>query len=98
MIQQSLLDWTPPKILGDRAGETFDRARDGDRLNGQAADVFGLMRDGKWRTLAEISTATGHPEASVSARLRDLRRPSLGGYKVEREYVSCGLWRYRVTV
>lgn len=96
MMQPSLLDWTPPQILGDRAGETFDRTRDGKRLNAQAADVFCLMRDGQWRTLAEISAATGDPEASVSARLRDLRRPLLGGCTVERQHVSKGLWRYRV--
>ena len=96
MIQASLLDWTPPAILGDRSGETFDRARDGKRLNAQAADVFRLMQDGNWRTLAEIAAATDHPEASVSARLRDLRRPSLGGFTVERKHVSKGLWIYRV--
>lgn len=93
MIQPDLLSWVPPAILGQRDGETFDVARDGKRLNAQAADVFRLMQDGKWRTLADIADATGHPEASVSARLRDLRKV---GYTVDREYVSRGLWRYRV--
>ena len=96
MIQPDLLSWTPPTILGDRSGETFDRARDGARLNGQSQDVYRFMSDGKWHTLAEISEATGHPEASVSARIRDLRKPSLGGFTVEREFVRRGLWRYRV--
>lgn len=96
MMQPSLLDWTPPQILGPRDGETFDATRDGKRLNAQAADVFRLMRDGEWRTLAQISDATGHPEASVSARLRDMRKPSMGGYTVERQHVAKGLWRYRV--
>ena len=97
MIQPSLLDWTPPvAILGDRNGETFDRARDGARLNGQSADVFRFMSDGKWHTLAEISEATGHPEASVSARLRDLRKRELGNMSVESERVCKGLWRYRL--
>lgn len=96
MIQPDLLSWTPPVILGDRAGITFDRARDGKRLNAQSADVFALMRDGQWRTLREISDLTGHPEASVSARLRDLRKPELGGFTVDREFVRRGLWRYRV--
>jgi len=89
--------WTPPAILGDRQGCTFDRARDGKRLDGQSADVFHFMSDGEWHTLAEISQHTGHPEASVSARLRDLRSPKLGGFKVDREFVRRGLWRYRVT-
>lgn len=96
MMQPDLLSWTPPAILGDRAGETFDAKRDGKRLNAQSADVYRLMRDRQWRTLAEISAVTGHPEASVSARLRDLRKPSLGGLTVERNYVSRGLYQYRV--
>ncbi len=98
MMQPELWDWTPPAIKGDRDGETFDRARDGARLDGQAADVFRLMRDGQWRALAMISAATGHPEASVSARLRDLRRPKFGGFTVEHRHVSKGLWQYRVIV
>lgn len=96
MMQSSLFDWTPPAITGPRDGETFDAARDGRRLNAQAADVYRLMRDGKWRTLAEIAAATDHPEASVSARLRDLRKPTLGGLTVERRHVERGVWQYRV--
>lgn len=88
-----LFSWVPPQILGDRQGGTFDRARDGKRLDGQAGDVFRLMADGEWRMLSEISMATGHPEASVSARLRDFRR---AGYTVERKHLSKGLWAYRV--
>ena len=97
-MQLDLLSYTPPAIRGDRDGETFDRASDGRRLDGQAGDVFRLMRDGKWRTLAEIASATGHPEASVSARLRDLRKPHLGGCTVLRQYIDKGLWAYRVIV
>lgn len=88
-----LFSWTPPQIMGDRHGETFDRARDRVRLDGQAGDVWRLMADGEWRMLSEISMATGHPEASVSARLRDFRA---AGYTVERKHMSKGLWRYRV--
>lgn len=98
MIQPDLLSWVPPAILGQRDGETFDAKRDGKRLNAQAADVFRLMRDGKWRTLAEIAAATDHPEASVSARLRDFRKASSGGMTVERRYISKGLWKYWVLV
>ena len=96
MIQPDLLGWVPPVILGPRHGETYDQARDGKRLDGQAGDVFHFMSDGEWHTLAEISSGTGHPEASVSARLRDLRSARLGGFKVDREFVRRGLWRYRL--
>lgn len=96
MMQPNLWDWTPPQITGPRDGETFDAKRDGKRLNQQAADVFRLMRDGKWRTLAEIAAATDHPEASVSARLRDLRKPKLGNLTVDRRHLEGGVWQYRV--
>jgi len=95
-MQPSLLDWVPPVILGDRDGETFHRPRDLSRLNAQARDVFHYMMHGEWRTLADISANTGHPEASVSARLRDLRKPALGGFTVERRYIARGLYQYRV--
>lgn len=98
MMQPSLLDWTPPKIMGDREGETFDRERDGVRLNKQASAVFSYMSHGEWRTLADIAANTGYPEASVSARLRDFRRPKFGGYVVERRYIANGLWQYRLVL
>src|SRR3954470_11943617 len=34
--------------------------------------VYVVMQDGRWRTLAEIAFAAKAPEASVSARIRDL--------------------------
>jgi len=82
----------------DFDGATYDPERDRDRLTAQIRRVYTLMRDGQWRTLSEISQATGDPEASVSARLRDLRKPKWGGYLVERHYVTRGLWQYRVNI
>lgn len=77
-------------------GATFDPALDGERLRRQLGRVFDLMRDGAWRSLAEIAAATGDGEASISARLRDLKKPKFGAYLVERRRESGGLWRYRV--
>ena len=59
-------------------GETFDAARDGKRLSKQLDAVRAFMILSEWVTLAEISEATGAPEASCSARLRDLRTPRGG--------------------
>jgi hypothetical protein len=59
-------------VTTDHDGATFDRKLDGKRLNEQTRRVFERMKDGTWRTLREIAAATGDPEASVSARLRDL--------------------------
>lgn len=64
----------------------------------QLLRVRDLMADGKFRTLQEISSATGDPEASVSARLRDLRKPQFGGHKVDRVKLPNGKFEYRVSV
>jgi hypothetical protein len=83
--------------VGHRGGATYNADRDFDRLNNQHADVWELMRDGEWRCLHDISRLTGHPEASVSARLRDFRKAKFGGHVVDRRHVQGGLWEYRVT-
>lgn len=56
------------------AGSDYVPARDDARLGAQLADIFALMKDGEWRTLHRIHCATGHPPASVSAQLRNLRK------------------------
>jgi hypothetical protein len=77
-------------------GETFEPARDADRLNAQLGRVLATMRDHDWHTLAELAARTTDPEASISARIRDLRKPKFGGYVVQRRYVEAGLWAYRI--
>ncbi len=79
-------------------GATFDPALDEERLNEQTIRIYRLMNDSLWRTLAEISAETGDPEASVSARLRDLRKPDFGAFVVNRRRrtPSSGLWEYRL--
>lgn len=76
-------------------GDTFDPDRDSGRLNRQMRDVFLRFSDGSWWTLAELSEQTGWPEASVSARLRDLRKAKFGAHTVERRYAGHGLFEYR---
>lgn len=85
-------DVTAPK----RDGATYDHHKDGKRLGGQHRIVFELMRDGRWRTLAEIEDATGHPQASVSARLRDFRKPRFGGRQVNRRRRTEGSFEYQL--
>lgn len=90
-------------------GRTFDPALDEQRLLTQLGRVFDAMRDGQWwtipqlyshcvlcRTVAGLDGADSH--AGISARIRDLRKPRFGGYEVEHERVSGGLWRYRLQV
>ena len=65
-------------------GETYESALDKLRLGKQLLSVRLLMYDGVWRTLREIANELGIPEASASARLRDLRKERFGSHRVER--------------
>lgn len=87
----------PERAFG---GETYEPARDYERLRTQLADVYRLMHDGKWRTLAQIRKQTGnvHSEAAISARLRDFRKRKFGGHTVERLSLGSGLFTYRLIV
>lgn len=80
----------------DFDGETYDRGRDHPRLTSQLQRVQDVLVDGSWRTLDEIAVRTGAPAASVSARLRDLRKQKFGGHVIEREYLARGLFQYRM--
>lgn len=77
-------------------GETFEAERDGKRLGSQLERVRDAMRDGQWWTLIDLAMECGGSEASVSARLRDLRKPKFGNHIIERQYVKDGLWQYRM--
>ncbi len=80
-------------------GATYEPEHDGERLGKQLAAVKHLMIDGEWRTLGEISAEVGSPQASVSARLRDLRKERFGQYVVSRRARGergRGLYEYRV--
>jgi len=79
-------------------GKTYEPGRDYVRLSGQNKKVFGLIVDGRWRTLREIADAVEGSETGVSARLRDLRKAKFGGYRVESESVGGGVWRYRLVL
>lgn len=79
-------------------GDTYVHERDCARLAEQTSLVFTAMQDGVYRTLHDISLLTGAPEASVSARLRDLRKARFGGHTVNRQYLGNGLFQYQLVV
>lgn len=94
MTRCAVIDQARPRRFD---GHTYDPAIDGDRLDTQLIRVQALMSDGEWRTLPEIVHCTGGTEASISARLRDLRKVRFGAFIVERRRVAGGLFEYRVT-
>lgn len=80
-------------------GRTYCQELDFSRLNRQLRRVFTVMIHGQWHTLEEISFKTKDPQASVSARLRDLRKPKFGGFTIERRRrgdPKRGLFEYRL--
>lgn len=92
----------PPSVIAPTVrfdGQCFDPALDQARLTGQILRIRDLMSDGTWRTLAEISRATGDPEASVSAQLRHLKKSRFGSHQIDkrrRGLETRGLWEYRL--
>jgi hypothetical protein len=85
--------------LPDFDGATYSREQDHERLGRQLYRVLTVMRDGHWRTLSEIELLVAAPQASISARLRDLRKLKFGGWLVDRrprhEWKD-GLFEYRL--
>ncbi len=82
-------------FLKQAHGLTFEIGRDGERLHRQLTSVYLLMADGMWRSLDMIWNTLGmrEPQASISARLRDLRKI---GFTVQRKYLCKGVWVYRL--
>lgn len=97
MSDTDLFSYTPPPSVAFD-GATYDAGQDYKRLRGQLERVFNLMQDNQWRTLSQIADETGGSEASISARLRDLRKGQYGGHQIERERLDGGLFRYRLKV
>lgn len=93
MAEPDLFGWKAPEPFAAK-GKTFNAARDGRRLGAQLQRVHDFVVGRGWTTLGEISKNTNSPQASVSARLRDLRHM---GFLVETEFVAKGLHKYRVT-
>jgi|2_EtaG_2_1085320.scaffolds.fasta_scaffold28548_1 hypothetical protein len=91
MVQQQMWE-------GPRDGATYDDGFDRDRLNKQARAIYDCMANGTWWTLSGLRHFTGHPEASISARIRDLRKQRFGGFRVERrrQREGGGIWEYRL--
>lgn len=85
----------------DFVGAYFDPKYDTERLTKQIGRIFDLMQDGTWRTLNEIAAATGDPQASISAQLRNLRKQRFGSYEVQvqsRGNRYDGLFEYKLIV
>lgn len=79
-------------------GVTFNEARDGTRLKSQMERVREMMQSGIWYKLSHLVMWCGGTEASISARIRDLRKPRFGGHTISRRHIAGGTWEYRMEV
>lgn len=76
------------KFVGDFDGKHYEGKKDKERLTKQINVVHDYISSGSWRTVEEISIATGFPQPSVSAQLRNLRKEKFGGLDVQGRYRS----------
>jgi len=81
-------------------GPGLDPEVDDPRLQKQILRVWDVMfrNQGMWLALPEIASLASAPEASVSARLRDLRKPWWGGHTIHerRRKTGAGTHIYRM--
>ena len=85
--------------LLDFDGETYDREIDGVRLSTQLIKVRAtLLRcAGRYLTPDQLCRGSGYSPArwaSVSARVRDLRKDKFGGLNIKRKRLAGGEWAY----
>jgi len=82
-------------------GSNYNPALDKDRLTGQIRRIFDLMQDKHWRTLSEIEAITGDGQSSISAQLRNLRKPEFGMHTVNKKRRGNrkqGLFEYQLII
>ena len=82
-------------------GSDYSPKFDNIRLSKQILRVFDAMKDSQWRTLGEIESITGDPQASLSAQLRNLRKQRFGSHEVFKQIRGerkDGLYEYRLVI
>lgn len=79
-------------------GSDYVAPRDDKRLTAQMQRIFNLMSDGQYRTLGQIASTTGDPEASISAQLRHFRKARFGSHTLNKKYLGNGLYSYQLLV
>ena len=78
------------------SGADYHVERDQARLSTQLERVKDAMIDGQWRSLDQIADLAQAPQTSVSAQLRNLRKPEFGSWLVDRRHIDRGLYEYRL--
>lgn len=77
-------------------GDDYVHQRDSKRLKTQLEQIESYIEGKGYLTLQEIADATGFAQTSVSAQLRNLRKERFGSRKIDRKYISNGLYSYKL--
>ena len=78
-------------------GDDYVDSRDRQRLKGQMQRVYNCLNDYRWWTVDDICRVTGDRNgASISAQIRNLRKPKFGAYIIEKEHKGNGLYAFRM--
>lgn len=62
----------------------------------QMHQILATLRSGDWLTLPELNEKTGAPVASISAQLRNLRKPEYGSHRIDRRRRAGNLFEYKL--
>ena len=85
------------EVVAEFDGHQYSKEKDRVRLTSQIKGVHDCINLGEWQTVEEISSKTGYPQASISAQLRNLRKPKFGGLNVEGRYrAGTRIFEYRL--
>lgn len=84
----------------DFDGATYVPEQDQARLSTQLLTVRRVMfrHLNEYLTPDQLEALTGYRWASISARLRDLRKSKFGGFDIERQSRGKGQWAYRLVL
>ena len=85
-------------------GATFDPKQDGPRTSNQLRVVRDILSDGAWHPGPDIVAEASEilkqtcSDSSITARIRDLRKPRHGGHQIDRRrrHEGGGLHEYRM--
>jgi hypothetical protein len=64
-------------------------------LTDQLDNIFNVLSDGLWHTVAEVAGIFGYQHTSVDAQFRNLRKEKFGGWNVARKKIG-GVSHYRI--
>lgn len=102
MKEAGSLEVTFSHNVSQNAQEPFDgityQDKDYTRLSGQLLRVFEVMKDGRWYGASQLCELANVSPLSITARIRDLRKPKFGSHTIERKLISGGYHEYRLVV